>query len=85
MTKNPQQIALAQRRFGGHVSGIDPVLKELHALLKQRPGYVIEIYRRAGVDPQTPRRWFRRGSPTVASLTALANTLGYALKLEKLP
>ncbi len=83
--KHPQQIALAQRRFGGHVSGIDPVLKELHALLKQRPGHVIEIYRRAGVDPQTPRRWFRRGSPTVASLTALANTLGYALKLEKLP
>ena len=83
--KHPHQIALAKRRFGGHVSGIDPVLKELHALLKQRPGHVIEIYRRAGVDPQTPRRWFRRGSPTVASLTALANTLGYALKLEKLP
>jgi len=81
--KHPQQIALAKRRFGGHVSGIDPVLKELHALLKQRPGHVIEIYRRAGVDPQTPRRWFRRGSPTIASLTAILNTMGYDLVIER--
>jgi len=81
--KHPHQIALAQRRFKGHASGIEPVLKELHSLLKQRPGYVTQIYRRAGVDTQTPRRWFRRGSPTIASLTAVLNTMGYKLAIER--
>jgi hypothetical protein len=83
MSKHPNQIALAKRRFGGHASGIEPVLKKLHSLLKQRPGYVIQIYRRAGVDTKTPRRWFRRGSPTIASLTAILNTIGYDLAIER--
>jgi hypothetical protein len=83
MSKHPNQIALAKRRFGGHASGIEPVLKQLHSLLKERPGHVIQIYNRAGVDVQTPRRWFRRGSPTIASLTAILNTMGYDLTIER--
>jgi DNA-binding phage protein len=83
MSKHPNQIALAKRRFGGHASGIEPVLKQLHSLLKERPGYVTQIYNRAGVDVQTPRRWFRRGSPTIASLTAILNTMGYDLTIER--
>lgn len=81
--KSEQQIALARRTFRGHAPGIDPVLKELHSLLKQRPGHVIEIYKRAGIDPHTARRWFRRGSPTIASLTAVLNAIGYNLTIKR--
>lgn len=81
--KHPHQIALAKRRFRGYASGIEPVLKQLHSLLKQRPGHVTQIYKRAGIDPHTARRWFRRGSPTIASLTAVLNTMGYELTIER--
>ena len=84
--KSPQALALGARSFNEVNPSVDPLLRELHSLLHQRAGHVTDICERAGISIGTVRRWFRGGGDAnLASLKAVANTIGYDIKLEKLP
>jgi len=81
--KSKQAQAVGARSFMPVHPAVDPVIKELHALLLQHPGHVMDLCNLVGVDKKTPRRWFSRGSPTLSAFRAMANSLGYELTLRR--
>lgn len=81
--KSTQATRLGVRNFKDPHPAVDPLLKQLHALLLEHPGHVTDLYAKAGVGVATPRRWFAKGCTSLSMLIALANALGYELTLRR--
>jgi hypothetical protein len=60
----------------------DPVLIELDRIMREKRLTLTELSRRSGVTDACIRDWGARTSPRLANLVAVAEALGYRVKLE---
>jgi len=82
--KSPQALHLGARNYREAHPAVDPILHQLNRELQVRAGHVGDICDKAGITVNTVRKWMRgSNSPTLSSLQALANCLGYTVTLVK--
>lgn len=74
----------ARASWKGALPGVDPVVTRLAEILDDHVGFMGAIAKRSGVSQHTVMGWLRRRkNPTVASMRAVLNTLGYDIRVTK--
>lgn len=62
---------------------VDPLIREFFGLLRAYNGRLVDFHVEAGISRDTVGAWRRGHSPSVSTLVAALNTLGYDLKIVR--